>query len=129
MTKFIEPRKAWTIACLVNVKLCFLLCAIDFICSLLLGFEHSFIGIHETLTGQDIFAYEIFQVIDVLRMVEFKELLSGGMSAFIDVHFSVKVEGLYQRVSHCHSFWLHRMVFVVKEFPDIVVMKISYFTG
>ena len=88
------------------------------------GLEHFIIGIHESFACKDVFADKVFKVVDVLRVVEFEELLSGGMPAFIDVHFPVEVEGLYQRVGHGHSFGLHWMVFVVKELAHIVVVKI-----
>lgn len=57
-------------------------------------------------------------------MMEFEKLLFGGMSTFIDVHFTIEIECLYKRVSHSHTFGLHGMVFVIEELSYIVVVKI-----
>lgn len=74
LAEFVEPCEAGTIACFVHGKLALEFIGVDVKPSFFFSFEHHIIVFHEPLAGEYIFADEVLEVVDVLRVMELQKL-------------------------------------------------------
>lgn len=126
LAKLIKTSEARTISCFIHRKLTFKLARIDIILPLLFRFEHHIIGICKTMAGQYVFAYIIFEIVDILRMMESDQFLFVCFSGAVDIEFAIDIETLDEGVGHRHSSWFHGVVFVVVKFADFFVEEVGH---
>lgn len=66
------------------------------------------------------------EVLYIVRMMEFEQLLFGCFPGPIDVEMFVYIEGLYERMGHGHPEGLHGVVLVVVELGYLLVVEVGH---
>lgn len=76
--------------------------------------------------GHHIFADILFQIVDILLVVESAHLLLVSIASMVDIQFAVQACRGNERVSHGDALWLHGVVFRVTELPERRVIEIGH---
>ena len=126
LAELVQSCEAWAISGLVHGELTFEFVGADVESPFLLGFEHVVVDNVKPITGEDIFADKILEVVDVLGVMEFEKFLPGCFSGTVHIKFPIDIEALDKGMGHRNSSRFHGMVFVVIVLSYLLIVEVCH---